>query len=69
MTQPRDFGFDEETGMLKDAVNKFFEEKQPLLELRKQTEGTEDPYHGAERTPWFDQGSWKEMTELSEPSD
>lgn len=64
MSQPRDFGFDEETGMLKDAAMRFFEEKSPLSALREQTAGTEDPYHGNERSPWFDKQVWSEMIEL-----
>lgn len=64
MTQPRDFGFDEETSMLKDAVKRFLDEKSPLLALRKHLAGSEDPYHGEEREPWFDRALWQEMTEL-----
>lgn len=64
MTQPRDFGFDEETSMLKDAVKRFFEEKSPLTALRQHTAGSEDPYHGKERELWFDRASWQEITEL-----
>ena len=64
MTQPRDFGFDEETSMLKDAVKRFLDEKLPLLALRKHLAGSEDPYHGEEREPWFDRVLWQEMMEL-----
>ena len=64
MTQPRDFGFDEETGMLKDAARRFFEEKKPLEKMRPHLAGTEDPYHGSARTVWFDQGNWQEIQGL-----
>ncbi len=64
MTQPRDFGFDEEANMLKEAVMRFLQEKQPLTQLRPQIAGTEDPYHGSERAGWHDAGTWQEMIEL-----
>lgn len=64
MTQPREFGFDEETDMLKDSARRFFDEKQPLTQLRPQLAGTEDPYRGNERSGWYDESSWKEMVEL-----
>jgi alkylation response protein AidB-like acyl-CoA dehydrogenase len=62
--EPRDFGFDEEIGMLKDAAARFFAEKQPLVQLRPHLEGTEDPYRGGERVGWYDVRSWQEMIEL-----
>ena len=46
MSQPRDFGYDEETNMLKEAVLRFFEEKSPITQLRPHIEGTEDPHRG-----------------------
>ncbi len=64
MTQPRDYGFDEETGMLKDAATRFFAEKQALVQLRPHLEGTEDPHRGKERTPWYDESAWQEMQAL-----
>ncbi|MDA1076301.1 MAG: acyl-CoA/acyl-ACP dehydrogenase [Proteobacteria bacterium] len=64
MAQPRDFGFGEEQQMLKDASRKFMEDKQPLVTLRKQIAGSEDPYLGKERTGGFDQAAWKEMVQL-----
>ena len=64
MSQPRDFGFDEETGMLKDAARRFFDEKEPVTQLRPHIEGTEDPYRGRERDGWYDPDSWREMIEL-----
>ena len=64
MTQPRDFGFDEETSMLKDAVKRFFDEKSSHTALRQHLAGSEDPYHGVEREPWFDRASWQEMIDL-----
>ena len=64
MTQPRDFGFDEETGMLKDAAKRFLDEKRPLDQLRPHLAGTEDPYHGSAREAWFDQDNWSEIQGL-----
>lgn len=64
MTQPRDFGFGEEQEMLKDAARRFMEDKQPLVDLRKNTKGTEDPYLGEERTGSFDKAAWDEMVSL-----
>jgi len=64
MGQPRDFGFGEEQQMLKDASRKFMEDKQPLLTLRKQIAGSEDPYLGKERPGDFDKAAWQEMVQL-----
>ena len=64
MTQPRDFGFDDEIGMLKDAARRFFAEKQSLVQLRGTLKGTEDPHRGKPREGWYDPASWKEMIEL-----
>lgn len=64
MAQPRDFGFDSETGMLKDAARRFFEERQPLTALRASLKGTEDPYRGEQRIGWHDTAAWQAMIEL-----
>jgi alkylation response protein AidB-like acyl-CoA dehydrogenase len=64
MTQPRDFGFDEETSMLKDAAARFFDEKEMVVKLRPHLKGTEDPYRGNERAPWYDEAAWQEMKDL-----
>ncbi len=64
MTQPRDYGFDEETGMLKDAAARFFDEKEMVVKLRPHLKGTEDPYRGNERAPWYDEAAWQEMQAL-----
>lgn len=64
MAQVRDFGFDDETGMLKDAVRRFFDEKQPLAQLRPHLAGTEDPHRGDERAGWFNADDWQEIKEL-----
>jgi alkylation response protein AidB-like acyl-CoA dehydrogenase len=64
MTQPRDFGFNDEIGMLKDAARRFFDEKQPVTQLRPQLKGTEDPHRGTERTGWYDRAAWQEMIDL-----
>ena len=62
MTQPRDYGFDEETGMLKDAAARFFDEKEMVVKLRPHLKGTEDPYRGNERAPWYDEAAWQEIS-------
>jgi alkylation response protein AidB-like acyl-CoA dehydrogenase len=64
MTQPRDFGFDDEIGMLKDAAARFFAEKQPIVQLRTSLKGTEDPHRGKPREAWHDAASWQEMIDL-----
>ena len=64
MTQPRDYGFDEETGMLKDAAARFFDEKEMVVKMRPHLKGTEDPYRGNERSPWYDEAAWQEMQAL-----
>ena len=64
MTQPRDFGFNEDAGMLKEASQRFFEEKQPLVQLHAQLKGTEDPHRGRERDSWHDVEAWQEVVEL-----
>ena len=64
MSQPSDFGVTEEILMVKDAAERFFTEKEPLLKLRESVKGSEDPYHGAERRPFFDKALWQDMLEL-----
>ena len=64
MAQPRDFGFDDETGMLKDAARRFLDERTPLATLRSQLQGTEDPYRGNPRIGWHDADAWQAMIEL-----
>ena len=64
MTQPRDFGFNDEIGMLKDGARRFFDRKEQLVALRTQLKGTEDPHRGQERAGWYDAAAWQEMIEL-----
>ena len=64
MAQPKNFGFGEEQEMLKDSARRFIEDKQPLLKLRKDTAGTEDPYLGEERRGSYDVDAWQEMVAL-----
>lgn len=64
MTQPRNFGYGEEQEMIKDAARKFVQNKSPLTHLRRQIEGTEDPYHGRDRAASYDETAWKEMVDL-----
>lgn len=67
MTQPRDFGFDDQIRMLKDAVQRFLGEKQPVAQLRPHLKGTEDPHLGTVRDAWYDRPAWREMIELGWP--
>jgi alkylation response protein AidB-like acyl-CoA dehydrogenase len=64
MTQPRDFAFGEEVQMLKDSARRFLDGTQPLVRLRPQLEGTEDPHRGAARSGWYDADAWREMLGL-----
>ena len=64
MAQPADFGFGEEQEMVRDSARRFFDDKQPLLQLRKHTQGTEDPYLGAERMGRYDEQAWQDMVQL-----
>jgi alkylation response protein AidB-like acyl-CoA dehydrogenase len=64
MSQPKDFGFNEDISMLKETFAKFLTEKQPINMLRPSLEGTEDPYHGATRVGFFDKDTWQQMIQL-----
>ncbi|HEY5646232.1 MAG TPA: acyl-CoA dehydrogenase family protein [Pseudomonadales bacterium] len=64
MVQPRDFGFDEQTAMLKDSAARFLDEHAPLAALRKSLAGAEDPYRGNVRTSFHDPAAWREMQDL-----
>ena len=62
--QPKDFGYGEEQDMLKTAAQRFIADQQPLEKLRKAIAGSEDPYLGDERPPYFDADAWQEMGAL-----
>jgi len=64
MAQPRDFGFDDDTSMLKDTARRFLEERAPLDALRASLEGTEDPHRGNPRGAFYDRAAWQEMIGL-----
>jgi alkylation response protein AidB-like acyl-CoA dehydrogenase len=64
MIQPRNFGYGEEQEMIKDAARRFMEDKAPLSFLQTQIVGTEDPYHGKDRTVNYDKSAWQEMIDL-----
>lgn len=64
MAQPADFGFGEEQEMVRDSARRFFGDKELLLQLRKDTAGTEDPYLGAQRVGRYDLQAWQDMVEL-----
>ena len=65
MSQPKDFGFNEDVSMLKETFAKFLTEKQPINTLRPSLEGTEDPYHGATRAGFFAKDTWQQMIHQS----
>ena len=67
MTQPADFGFNEEVGMLKDAALRFFEEKQTITQLRPHVNGTEDPHIHGIRPGWYSADDWQETIALGWP--
>ena len=64
MTQPRDYGFNEETAMLKTSAERFLTEARPVDQLRPHLAGTEDPYRGETREGWYDPAGWQQMVEL-----
>ncbi|MEM8767301.1 MAG: acyl-CoA dehydrogenase family protein, partial [Pseudomonadota bacterium] len=64
MTQPRDYGFSEETAMLKESAERFLTEARPVDQLRPHLAGTEDPYRGETRKGWYDADGWQQMVEL-----
>lgn len=68
MTQPRDFGFDEEVAMLKGAASRFFQEQWSPARLREALRGSEDPYRGREREPFHDAELWRRMVDLGWPA-
>ena len=62
--EPKDFGYGEEQDMLKTAAQRFIADQNPLEKLRKAISGSEDPYLGSERPPYFDTEAWQEMGAL-----
>ena len=64
MAQPADFGFGEEQEMIRDSAKRFFDDKQLLTQLRKDTAGTEDPYLGDERLGRYNVTAWQEAVDL-----
>ncbi|MGD8417828.1 MAG: acyl-CoA dehydrogenase family protein [Pseudomonadales bacterium] len=64
MVQPRDFGFGDETAMLKDSAQRFLAELEPLDGLRGSLKGTEDPYRGNVRGSYYDKAAWQAMRDL-----
>ena len=64
MSQPKDFGFDEDVQMLKESFGRFLEEQQTIEALRPSIKGTEDPIHGADRPAFYDEKAWQQCIEL-----
>ena len=64
MSQPKDFGFDEDVQMLKESFGRFLEEQRTIEALRPSINGTEDPIHGADRPAFYDEKAWQQCIEL-----
>ena len=64
MATPKDFGFNEDINMLKDSYARFLSEQATIEKLRPSLEGTEDPYHGQPRVPFFDRDNWDQTVAL-----
>ena len=64
MATPKDFGFTEDISMLKDTFAKFLSEQKTIENLRPSLKGTEDPYHGDQRSAFYDTQSWQQTVEL-----
>ena len=64
MATPKDFGFTEDISMLKDTFAKFLSEQKTIENLRPSIKGTEDPYHGDQRSAFYDTQSWQQTVEL-----
>ena len=64
MSQPKDFGFDEDVQMLKESFARFLDEQKTIESLRPSIRGTEDPIHGADRPAFYDEKAWQQCIEL-----
>ncbi len=62
MTQPRNYGFEEEAGMLKDAARRFFAERLPIDRLHRLVASDYDPESVAPLR--WDPALWDEMVDL-----
>ena len=64
MSQPKDFGFNEDVQMLKESFARFLAEQNTIESLRPSIRGTEDPIHGADRPAFYDEKAWQQCVEL-----
>ena len=62
MTQPNNYGFEEEAGMLRDGARRLFTEKLPADRLHQLVAG--DPNPEGHRAAAWDRALWQEMVEL-----
>jgi alkylation response protein AidB-like acyl-CoA dehydrogenase len=62
MTQPQNYGFEEEASLLKDSARRFFGEKLPVDQLHALVAADYDP-NRAPQTNWRDD-LWREMVDL-----
>ncbi len=62
MTQPKDFGFDDDATMLRDTARKFLADNLPTDKLHRLVAANSDPY----RTPAcdWDRNLWRQIVEL-----
>ncbi len=61
-TQPDNFGFGEDEGMLRDAARKFFQDNASVDELHKLVAGDYDPHRESECL--WNQDLWRQVVEL-----
>jgi len=62
MTQPKDFGFNEECAHLKQSAREFFKEKLPTHALHKLVANESDPFRSPDAK--WDKKLWQEMIQL-----
>lgn len=64
VSAPKDFGFGEDEGFLRDVARKLLDDKLPLDKLRQLVAFAPEPiYEGGQRSPW-DEQLWSEIVSL-----
>ncbi len=62
MAQPKNYGFEEEAGLLKDSARRFFTERMPVDQLHALVASAPDPERGG--VVAWEPSLWEEMVEL-----
>jgi alkylation response protein AidB-like acyl-CoA dehydrogenase len=62
MAQPKNYGFEEEAGLLKDSARRFFSERMPVEKLHALVAADPDPEGGT--APNWEPALWREMVDL-----